>query len=32
VWTAEGWLYVAQHGPFCWTGRVGQGDQRLHCG
>src|SRR6516164_2569252 len=22
----------AQHGPFCGTGRVGQGDQRLHCG
>src|SRR4029079_3557643 len=22
----------AQHGPFCWTGRVGQGDQRLRCG
>ena len=22
----------AQHGPFCWTGRFGQGDQRLHCG
>ena len=22
----------AQHGPFCWTGRIGQGDQRLHCG
>ena len=21
-----------QHGPFCWTGRVGQGHQRLHCG
>src|ERR1700751_6134940 len=20
----------AQHGPFCWTGRFGQGDQRLH--
>ena len=20
----------AQHGPFCWTGRIGQGDQRLH--
>ena len=22
----------AQHGPFCGTGRFGQGDQRLHCG
>src|SRR5437763_3940427 len=22
----------AQHGPFCWTGRIGQGDERLHCG
>jgi ABC transporter substrate binding protein len=22
----------AQHGSFCWTGLVGQGDQRLHCG
>src|SRR6516164_5088677 len=22
----------AQHGPFCGTGRVGQGDQRLRCG
>src|SRR6202047_4669653 len=22
----------AQHGPFCWTGRFGQGDERLHCG
>src|SRR5258708_36476315 len=22
----------AQHGPFCWTGRIGQGDQHLHCG
>ena len=22
----------AQHGPFCWTGRFGQGDKRLHCG
>lgn len=22
----------AQHGPFCWIGRIGQGDQRLHCG
>ena len=22
----------AQHGPFCWIGRFGQGDQRLHCG
>ena len=22
----------AQHGSFCWTRRVGQGDQRLHCG
>ena len=21
----------AQHGPFCWTGRIGQGNQRLHC-
>jgi hypothetical protein len=21
----------AQHGPFCWTRRVGQGDERLHC-
>src|SRR6266404_8685187 len=21
----------AQHGPFCWNGRFGQGDQRLHC-
>jgi transposase len=21
----------AQHGLFCWTGRFGQGDQRLHC-
>src|ERR1022692_2020597 len=20
------------HGPFCWIGRIGQGDQRLHCG
>jgi predicted ATPase len=27
--TSEG---EAQHGPFCWTGCVGQGDQRLHCG
>src|SRR5215813_3028738 len=22
----------AQHGPFCWTGRFGQGDERLHSG
>src|SRR5678815_2162994 len=22
----------AQHGPFCWTRRVGQGDKRLHRG
>src|SRR5262245_28892119 len=22
----------AQHGLFCWTRRVGQGDERLHCG
>src|SRR3974377_1202570 len=22
----------AQHGPFCWIRRIGQGDQRLHCG
>src|SRR5215813_5606169 len=22
----------AQHGLFCWTGRIGQGDQRLYCG
>ena len=22
----------AQHGPFCWTGRFGQEDERLHCG
>jgi hypothetical protein len=22
----------AQHGAFCRTGRIGQGDQRLHCG
>src|SRR5262245_35201804 len=22
----------AQHGPFCWTGRFGQGDQRLYRG
>ena len=22
----------AQHGPFCWIGRIGQGDQRLYCG
>src|SRR6476620_4146442 len=22
----------AQHGAFCWTGRVGQGDERLRCG
>src|SRR5260370_27344987 len=22
----------AQHGPFCWIGRIGQGDQHLHCG
>src|SRR6201989_3132593 len=22
----------AQHGPFCWTGRFGQGDEHLHCG
>ena len=22
----------AQHELFCWTGRIGQGDQRLHCG
>ena len=21
----------AQHGPFCWTGRFGQGDEHLHC-
>ena len=27
--TSEG---EAQHGPFCWIGRIGQGDQRLHCG
>jgi hypothetical protein len=20
------------HGPFCWIGCIGQGDQRLHCG
>src|SRR5262245_47737411 len=22
----------AQHGLFCWTRRVGPGDERLHCG
>jgi hypothetical protein len=22
----------AQHGLFCWTGRFGQGHERLHCG
>jgi hypothetical protein len=22
----------AQHGPFWWIGRIGQGDQHLHCG
>jgi hypothetical protein len=22
----------AQHGPFCWIGRIGQGDEYLHCG
>jgi hypothetical protein len=22
----------AQHEPFCWIGRIGQGDQHLHCG
>jgi hypothetical protein len=22
----------AQHGPFCWTGRIGQGDEHLHYG
>ena len=22
----------AQHGPFCWIGRLGQGHERLHCG
>src|ERR1700744_5275898 len=22
----------AQHGPFCWIGRIGQGDKCLHCG
>ena len=22
----------AQHGPFCWTGRIGQGHERLQCG
>jgi hypothetical protein len=22
----------AQHGPFCWIGRIGQGDRHLHCG
>src|SRR5262245_62776080 len=22
----------AQHGLFCWTRRVGQGNERLHCG
>ena len=22
----------AQHGPFWWIGRIGQGDERLHCG
>jgi hypothetical protein len=22
----------AQHGPFCWIGRIGQGDEHLHCG
>src|SRR5215211_162630 len=22
----------AQHGPFCWIGRIGQGDKRLYCG
>jgi len=22
----------AQHGLFCWTGRIGQGHERLHCG
>ena len=22
----------AQHGSFCWTGRIGQGHERLHCG
>src|SRR5712671_1045920 len=22
----------AQHGPFCWIRRIGQGDQHLHCG
>src|ERR1035438_6716027 len=27
--TSEG---EAQHGPFCWIGRICQGDQRRHCG
>src|SRR6478752_10392589 len=22
----------AQHGPFCWIGRIGQGDKHLRCG
>ena len=22
----------AQHGPFCWSGRIGQGDEHLQCG
>src|SRR4029434_6085166 len=22
----------AQHGAFCWIGRIGQGDECLHCG
>src|SRR5258706_15326892 len=22
----------AQHGPFCWIGRMGQGNEHLHCG
>src|SRR5258706_15644544 len=22
----------AQHGPFCWIGRIGQGNEHLHCG
>src|ERR1700716_1612884 len=22
----------AQHGPFCWIGRIGQADKHLHCG
>ncbi len=32
VWRPQASEGEAQHGPFCWTRRFGQGDERLHCG